>query len=95
MNNLSEIPQGKNQTQNIQGDEMENNMKFLNELKINYLKGSIFDLNDFINEKFNFSAFTSKTRIPNTTENEHCFFLTFKNYNIYLLSENQFLVTKK
>jgi len=92
--NLSEIPQGKNQTQNTLKDEMENNMKFLNGLKINYLIGSIFDLNDFINAKFNFSAFTSKTRIPNTTENEQCYYLTFNNYSIYFINENQFLVTK-
>ena len=62
-------------------------------LKIND-QGGRYSLIYFLRNHYNFSVYSSRQVANNTTDHEQCFYITIKNYNIYLLSENEILIQK-
>jgi hypothetical protein len=70
------------------------NINLLNSLSIDLNKGTIYHIPDLVRMNFDFSIYEARNPLFNTGLENQCFYLTFKNFRMYLLEINKVLIFK-
>jgi endogenous inhibitor of DNA gyrase (YacG/DUF329 family) len=82
--------------ESAQDSEMQRqaNLDYLNSLVLDPFTGSEFDLDELINNNFDFSLFNYRFLLHNTNS-KSCYCLTYGRFRIFLIARNKILITTK